>query len=345
MFDYKHQKGVDKMPIRLGVIGTGLAWEKLHWPALKTLGDKYEIAAVCNKTVSKAELFADSISLPRDRVYSDYRLMIERDDLDAVDILVPISENFEVARDVLRAGKHLIAEKPFAGDPGAARELIALKNQKNLTVMVAENCLYDEDTLIIKDLLGGGSLGRAVSFTQTVCADCETAVRGGGWFSKEWRRHPAFEGGVFLDGGIHDIARLRFLFGDVESLKAFGRPHDRDYCPYDTIAALLRFESGVIGQLTYCSSRAERVSPPSGLRIACEKGDIYLESKWCGNIIVARDGGATERRAFTPDYGYTGEMLNFWDALINGAAVVSTPESEIGDIEAVHAILRAAGEC
>ena len=100
--------------LRLGVIGTGMAWDKLHYPALQQLSDKYEITAVCNKTVDKAERVANTVNLPPDRVYSSYSEMLKRDDIDVVDVLVPISENFEVARDVLLAGKNLIAEKPFA---------------------------------------------------------------------------------------------------------------------------------------------------------------------------------------------------------------------------------------
>ena len=67
--------------IRLGVIGTGMAWERLHWPALKKLSDKYEITAVCNKTLEKAQTFANSISLTPDSVYADYRDMLTRHDL------------------------------------------------------------------------------------------------------------------------------------------------------------------------------------------------------------------------------------------------------------------------
>ncbi|GAE87097.1 glucose-fructose oxidoreductase [Acetivibrio straminisolvens JCM 21531] len=44
--------------IRLAVIGTGLAWERLHYPAIKELGDKYEIVALCNRTREDAEEFA-----------------------------------------------------------------------------------------------------------------------------------------------------------------------------------------------------------------------------------------------------------------------------------------------
>ena len=329
---------VDK--IRLGVIGTGMAWKRLHWPALANLNDKYEIAAVCNKTVEKAQNFANTISLPPNRVYSDYHEMLKRDDMDVVEILVPISENFEVARDVLNSGRHLIAEKPFASTPEAAKELIALKNSKNLTVLVAENFRYDEENIIIKQLLTDKTLGEALGFLQVTGADFETEQTGDTFAAKEWRQHPAFEGGIFLDGGIHDIARMRFLFGDVDTVSAVGLPHDKDYCPYAAIFALLRFKCGLAGQYSYYSAIRELNKPPVGLRVFCAEGEIYLESKDCGKVRIFRKDGTSEERPFTPEQGYTNELLNFWGTLKNGEAIVSTPEKELGDIELIYEILR-----
>ena len=327
--------------IKLGVIGTGMAWERLHWPALEKLMDKYEIAAVCNKTLEKAKNFANSVSLPSDRAYSDYREMLERNDIDAVDVLVPISENFEVARDVLNAGRHLIAEKPFASSPEAAKELIALKTKKNLTVLVAENFRYDEENIIIKKLLTDKTLGEALSFVQVTGADFEKEQTGDTFAAKEWRQHPAFEGGIFLDGGIHDIARMRFLFGDVDTVSAAGIPQEKDYCAYSVITALLRFKCGLAGQYAYFSSTGELNKPPVGLRIFCTEGEIYLESKECGKIQIFRKDGTNEERPFTSGQGYYNELLNFWGALKNGDEIISTPEKEIGDIELVYKILRA----
>ena len=325
--------------IKLGVIGIGMAWERLHWPAISKLTDKYEITAVCNKTVEKAQNFAKSISLPLDRVYSDYRELLKRDDIDAVDVLVPISENFEVARDVLNTGYHLIAEKPFASSPEAAKELIALKNEKNLTVLVAENFRYDEENISIKQLLTDKTLGEALGFLQVTAADFENAQIGDTFAAKEWRQHPCFEGGIFLDGGIHYIARMRFLFGDVESVSAAGLPHDKDYYPYAAISALLRFQCGIAGQYSYFSNISELNK--TGLRIFCTEGEIYLESKECGKVQLFRKDGTSEERPFTPAQGYYSELLNFWGALKNGDAIISTPEKELGDIELIYDILRA----
>jgi len=330
--------------IKLGVIGTGMAWERLHWPALAKLSDKYEIAAVCNKTVEKAQNFANSISLPPDRAYAENQEMLARDDIDAVDVLVPISENFEVARDVLNSGRHLIAETPFASSPEAAQELIALKNSKNLTVLVAENFRYDEENRIIKKLLIDKTLGEALGFVQVKGADFEKDRIGDTFSAKEWRQRPAFVGGIFLDGGIHDMARLRFLFGDADTVSAAGQPQEKEYCPYAMISALLRFQCGMAGQYTYFSAGSELNKPPVGLRIFCQEGEVYLERKECGKVQVFHKDGTNEEHPFTPAQGYLGELLNFWDALKNDGAIVSTPEKELGDIELIYAVLQSVKE-
>lgn len=325
--------------IRLGVIGTGMAWERLHWPALLKLKDRYEIRAVCNKTIEKAQAFAQSILLPMEDVYSDYREMLAREDIDAIDVLVPISENYEVARDVIFAKKPLIAEKPFASSPEAARELIALKNERRVPVLVAENFRYNEESRMIKALLDERALGEAVGFIQVTGAGFAREQLHDTFAAKEWRQHPAFAGGIFLDGGIHDLARLRYFFGDADRLCALGRPQDEEYCPYEQISALMRFENDVIGQYVYFSASVEASVPPVGLRIYCTRGELYLESKECGKLRLVHPSGAVEERRFTPGAGYEQELRNFYDALVYGEAIISTPEKELGDIEFVFALL------
>ena len=136
--------------IRLAVIGTGLAWERLHWPAISELKEHYEIAALCNRTKSDAERFAAAIGLDHSNVYDDYAAMLQRYDIDAVDVLVPIEENFEAAAAVIRAGKNLIAEKPLAGTMEGAKELLEIHSKSPVLFMVAENYRYNDENHIIK---------------------------------------------------------------------------------------------------------------------------------------------------------------------------------------------------
>lgn len=324
----------NKGKIKLGVIGIGFAWDRLHYPALKELSDKYEIVAVCNKTIDKAQGFAQSINLPADCIYSDYREMLKRTDIDTVDVLVPISENFEVARDVLNAKKNLIAEKPFAATLEGAKELIEIKNKNNLKVMVAENFRHDDGNKIIKDTISSGKIGEVMYFILNTGADFANDMIGDTFAAKEWRQHPNFKGGIFLDGGIHDIALMRFLFGDVENIYALGRRQSEPYCPYMAICSLLKFKNNVMGNYNYYSKGTELQKPPIGLRIFGTLGDIYLESQTSGVVNINYKDNTSEQKNYIPSRGYYNEFLEYYNGLN-----ICTPEKEIGDMELVFNIL------
>src|SRR6476659_6931518 len=76
--------------IRLGVIGTGLAVEQLHWPALKRMTDRFAIAAFANHTQPKAEHFAAYTGASMADYHADYHDLLARDDVEAVLIALPI---------------------------------------------------------------------------------------------------------------------------------------------------------------------------------------------------------------------------------------------------------------
>src|SRR3712207_113065 len=94
--------------VRLGVIGTGLAVEQLHWPALRRMPDRFQVAAFANHTRPKAEHFARYSGASLDDYHQDYREVLRRDDVEAVLVSLPIPLNYPVARDCLEAGKHVI---------------------------------------------------------------------------------------------------------------------------------------------------------------------------------------------------------------------------------------------
>lgn len=321
--------------LRVGVIGIGFAWDRLHEPAFAKLKDQYEIAAICNKTIDKAQGAAQGLGLAPENVYSDYRELLKRSDLDVVDVLVPITENYEVAKDVILAGKNLIAEKPFASTPEAARELIQLKNEKGVTVMVAENFRYDECSRILKDIITSGQIGEVFQVIYNKGADFEKDMTGDTFAAKEWRQHPGYYGGTFLDGGIHDIALLRYLFGDVENVYALGRAQQEEYCPYLAISTMLKFKNNVMCHYSYFSQGAELQKPPVGFRMFGTCGDVYMQSTECGIININYKDGRRDTVNFTPAMGYYNELLDYY----NGS-VVSTPEKELGDITLIFDILK-----
>lgn len=325
--------------IRLAVIGTGMAWERLHYPAIKELEDKYEIVALCNRTRKDAEEFAKKINLSMDRVYDDYNEMLKRQDIDAVDILVPIESNYTVSEAVAKAGKDFICEKPLAANREEAKKYLELSKKYNVRIMIAENYRYSDEYNKIRDIVNSGKIGDVVYFIKNniSCFPCEMTKDT--FAATEWRQHPKFYGGAFLDAAVHDIAAMRHIFGAVECVQAFGKPQAEDFNPYVSVNAHILFKNGVIGYYTYYPSGIETQKPAVGFRIFGTKGEIYLEDKTCGIINVSYHDGTSELVNFIPERGFYNELLNYYNA-INGTEQISvTHEMEYGDVKMVFDIL------
>ena len=99
-------------PIRLGIIGTGLAVEKLHWPALKRMPDRFQVAAFCDLERANAEHFAGYSGASMAEYTADYHELLRREDVDAVLISLPIPLNYAVTRAAMEAEKEVICKKP-----------------------------------------------------------------------------------------------------------------------------------------------------------------------------------------------------------------------------------------
>jgi predicted dehydrogenase len=326
--------------IRLAVIGTGLAWERLHWPAISELNDKYEIVALCNRTKSDAENFAATIGLDKSNVYDDYNEMLKRNDIDAVDVLVPIQENYEVAAAVLKAGKNLIAEKPLAATMEGANKLLDLHRQYPSLAMVAENYRYNDENNILKDMIGQGRIGEAVYFVRNNVVDFKSEMKKDTFAATEWRQYPHYPGGAFLDAALHDIAAMRLIFGDVNTVYALGRPQDEPYSPYMSYNCQIHFKNNVVGQYNYFCDGLETQKPPIGLRIFGTKGEIYLEDKNSGKIFVSYRDGNAEEISYMPGRGYYNELLNFYKAFNGQENILVTPEVGMGDMKMIFDILK-----
>jgi len=325
--------------IRLGVIGTGLAWERLHYPAIVELQDKYEISALANRTRADAENFARKINLDQKNVYADYMELLKRTDIDAVDILVPIDMNYKISADVAGSGRNFICEKPMAPDMEQAGKFLELSRNKNLKIMIAENYRYNEENNIIKQLVSEGRIGDIVYFIRNNAACFPCDMSNDTYAGTEWRQHPNFPGGAFLDAALHDLAAARHIFGDIECVQAFGKPQIQDFSPYQSMNSNFLFKNGVIGQYTYFPSGMETQKPLIGFRIFGTKGQIFLEDKASGIISITYNDGKSETVSFTPERGYYNELLNFYNAVNGTENILVTPEVEYGDVKTVFRIL------
>jgi predicted dehydrogenase len=220
-----------------------------------------------------------------------------------------------------------------------AEKLLELHQESDVKIMVAENYRYNEETNIIRDLMVQDKIGEIVYFIKNETVDFEKEMKKNTFAATEWRQHPQYHGGTFLDAAIHDLAGIRHIFGKVKKVYGMGRPQNEDFCPYMSINSQILFENGVIGQYSYYTDGKETQSPLIGFRIFGTKGEIFLEERKSGVINVSYKNGHSEKIHYKPEKGYYNELLNFYHALRGNEEISVTPEIEYGDIKMVFDIL------
>ncbi|MCA9236670.1 MAG: Gfo/Idh/MocA family oxidoreductase [Planctomycetales bacterium] len=124
--------------IQAGIIGTGFIGPA-HIEALRRLGN-VEVAAVAERGQDLAERKAKELSIPK--AYGDYHALLADPDIQVVHNCTPNHLHFEVNRDILAAGKHVVSEKPLAMNSTESRELVRLANAAGVVHAIDFNYRY-----------------------------------------------------------------------------------------------------------------------------------------------------------------------------------------------------------
>lgn len=329
--------------LRVGIIGAGMAFEKLHYPAFQELKDKYQIVALCDEDRDKALRWVNKLGISPKDVYSDFQDLAKRDDIQVVDIMVPIGLNYTIAEAVSEivsgTGKGIILEKPLAPTLEQAEKCAELPKKYGVPMMIAENYRYNEDPDLIRDLVQEGHIGEVDYFIWNRVVNFPDDIKRDTFMAKEWRQHPDFPGGEFYDVSVHEMAALRHIFGPIDELMAYGQKKEAALGQLAVVNVVFRFMSGFTGSYNFYCAGKEMQRPLVGLRIIGRKGEIYQEERDSGVINVAYTDGTSKGISYTPQRGYYNELLNFYNAFFGKEPILVTPELELGDAKTVLAVL------
>ena len=310
-------------PVKLGIIGCGIAANALHYPALRELQDKFKITAVCNHTEQKAKEFSKIVG--RVPYTLDYKELLAMEDIEAVDIVLPIHLNRLVVSDALKAGKHVIAEKPIAGNLSDAHDLVKLADSSKQVSMIAENYRYRKVFQKAKELMESGAVGELNSFSWNIFYKLDTHNE---YARTQWRIDHKYEGGIITDAGVHNIAALRLLFGDIDSGSALVWNVNPAVGRTDSIKLNFKTTNGINGSFNMSAS-VEGYSEDK-LLIFGNRGTIIIKDD---DVVVMNLEGESSKESINDDGGYKAQFENFYNAVQNGSEVVSTLKEAYKDIE------------
>jgi predicted dehydrogenase len=319
-------------PIRLGIIGTGIAAQHLHWPALQHSEHEFQVMALCNRTREKAEALATLIGT-QPRITTDYRELLSWDDVDAVDIATPIALNEQVTIDALRAGKHVILEKPIAGSVEAGERVVAeAQRHPDLVLLVAENLRYETRFSEARRLLDSGHIGRPVMIHADVLAPIAPESP---YAATSWRQKPEHLGGYLSDGGVHQVAALHMLAGTIVAVQGLVTGFRPDMDPTDTLLANLLFASGMVGHLTYSLGVSRQEDAP--IRIWGTEGSLAIHGDRIDMLAGTREESVPIPS--TPN-GYDLEFRDFREAIMEHRQPRVSPQDALDDLRVIDAAMR-----
>jgi predicted dehydrogenase len=144
-------------PVRVGVLGAGRWATMAHLPGWQR-DPRCQIIAVCDVERGLAEGAAASFGAAV--ITTDYHEIIDRDDLDVIDVCTPSDTHFELAMAALAAGKHVLCEKPVAFDFRETRRAADLARAKRLKTKLGFTFRYSPAMLYMKELIDQGFCGQ-----------------------------------------------------------------------------------------------------------------------------------------------------------------------------------------
>lgn len=262
----------------LAVIGLGLALPP-HAAALADLADRVRVVAAYGRSPAGRAAAAERCGWP---VADDLDALAADPAVEAALILTPPASHLPIAERFLRAGKHVLVEKPLEVDLPRAEALVALAADADRRLGVVLQHRFRRGSVALRDMLAAGDLGRIAAATCTVPWWRDQAyydVPGRGTLERDG-------GGVLMTQAIHTIDLLLSLLGPVEAVAAVAAttPLHRMQCE-DFAAATLRFASGAVGSLV--ATTAAYPGEPEELCLIGETGVARLRA---GSLRLERPG-------------------------------------------------------
>ncbi len=274
------------MAVRFGIIGCGRVAPR-HAQSINQLLST-RLVSVADIRQSRADSFAAEYG---GEPTTEYHALLDRKDIDAVSICVPSGLHALIAIDAMRAGKHVLVEKPIAIDLADADEMIKVAKDEGVTLAVVLQNRYNHPMQQLRKLIDQGSLGQLYLGNATV-----RWFRPQSYYEDDWHGTWAMDGGALMNQSIHHIDALQWFMGPVASVSAYTSTLAHDMETEDVGVASLRFSNGGLGVIEG-STLAWPQNLEGSVAIFGEKGSVKIGGTALNRITLWKVEGQLEQES------------------------------------------------
>ena len=268
-----------KTKLNAGIIGLG-SISRVHLAALKDMPQAH-ISAVCDIDPAKLASAKDATGAD---AYEDWRELIKRNDLDIIHVLTPHYLHAPMSIAALKAGRHVLTEKPMASETEDALEMIRVSDTARGTLNVIFQNRYNASTVELKRIIESGETGELIGARAMICWHRIAPY----YTNSGWRgRWDTEGGGALINQSIHTLDLLSYLGGPIRRVKG----HISTDLLADAIEvednahAVFEYESGATGVI-YATTNYS-LDAPIVLEMAFEKATYQL---WAEKLFKVENG-------------------------------------------------------
>lgn len=317
--------------IRYAVVGAGWIAQEAFMPAVAATGNS-RMQAIVSGNANGAQRLADFYDIPEVLDYADYDALLASDRIDAVYIALPNDLHADYTIRALKAGKHVMVEKPLATTVAEGEAMIAAAAASGAFLMTAYRLHTEPATHAMLDVVRSGRIGDPVHVAATFGFQTQTGnhrLKAGHW------------GGPLPDVGVYCLNATRNIFAaepiSVQAMSA--RPSgDRRFAEIDaSLAVTLRFPGERLAQF-FCSFGS---GTSESIRVIGATGELILDPafKFDSTLrMTVRNDGSEEITTFAPVDHFAGQIAYFSDCIRSGIRPVADGEEGLADMLALLAI-------
>lgn len=298
--------------LKIGLVGCG-GVAGVHLDSYSKMDDVVVEAVVDiieEKAIAMREKYKAAIH------FTDYNELMDKKDIDIIDVCVPTYLHADVAIKAARSGKHVFCEKPIAMNIKDADKMIEACRKAGVKFTVGFCRRFDNEWLKFKELIDKNAIGTPVIWRQ---------VSAFGDMGDPWYFDLKKSGGPFLDGGIHSLDFAGFVFGPVAAIFADTMIFRKNTTAPDTGTVMIKFKSGdelillwTWGLPAGCEGTdLQDALGPAGIIIFPPASDpLKVDASKPGNFAINRGKeGKNETVTFTRNNMYFDELRHFIDCV------------------------------
>ena len=331
--------------LRLGIVGLG-NMGRSHAAAIQEgRVPRCRLAAICDENPGRLKGYENV------QTFTDSDRLITSGEIDAILIATPHYSHTTIGIAALKAGLHVLVEKPISVHKADCQRLIAAHKSKKQVFAAMFNQRTDSYYQKIRELVRDGALGeiRRVTWTITDWFRTEAYYASGGWRAT-WAGEG---GGVLLNQCPHNLDLYQWIFGLPDKVRGFchlGKHHDIEV--EDDVTAYFEYKNGMTGVFITSTGEAPganrlEISGENG-RLVYERGQLLFTRN---EIPMTKFSRTTKEHFGRPPVWnveipvqqkgeqHLGIMKNFTEAVLDGATLIAPAAEGIHSVELGNAIL------